>query len=327
MKTAEKESEALRIARTVIKTEADAILALLTRLGNEFERAVDLLYQCDGKVIVTGMGKPGIIARKISATLNSTGTPSQYIHPAEACHGDLGTVLEKDVIIVISNSGETEEIKDLFPFLKRIGAKVIGMTGNLQSTLAQIADVVLDVAVQKEACPLGLAPTTSTTVSLVMGDALAMALLEKRGLKPEDYAFFHPGGSLGKKLTLRVEDIMRTGERNPIVDEKMCVKDVLIRITSARAGAASIVGGDGKLVGIFTDGDLRRHLEEDPQVLQKNIGQMMTPSPRTIDLNKMAVEALKIMKDLSIDEIPVVDESGRPIGILDVQDLIKNGIF
>lgn len=327
VKASEKVSDSMATARTVIKTEADAILALLDRLGDEFEKAVDLLYNCEGKVIVTGMGKPGIIARKISATLNSTGTPSQYIHPAEACHGDLGTVLEKDVIIVISNSGETEEIKDLFPFLKRIGAKVIGMTGNLQSTLAQVADVVLDVAVQKEACPLGLAPTTSTTVSLVMGDALAMALLERRGLGPEDYAFFHPGGSLGKKLTLRVEDIMRTGERNPTVEEGMCVKDVLIRITSARAGAASVVDRKGKLIGIFTDGDLRRHLEEDPQVLHKTVEQMMTPRPKTISLNKMAVEALRLMKDLSIDEIPVVDEAGRPVGMLDVQDLIKNGIF
>lgn len=327
MKTTDKISEALKIGRMVIKVEAEAILALLDRLGDEFEQAVEMLYACEGKVVVTGMGKPGIIARKISATLNSTGTPSQFIHPAEASHGDLGSILDKDVVIIISNSGETEEIRSVLPFLKRIGSKVIAMTGNIQSTLANSADIVLDITIKKEACPLGLAPTASTTVSLVMGDALAMALLEKKGLKPEDYAFYHPGGSLGKKLTLRVEDIMRTSDANPIVEDRMCLKDVLIRITSAHAGAASVVDGDGVLIGIFTDGDLRRHLEEDPTILGKPVSGLMTRRPKTIRTGKMAVEALRIMKDLRIDEIPVVDDHGRPVGMLDVQDLIKNGIF
>ncbi|MBI1883883.1 MAG: KpsF/GutQ family sugar-phosphate isomerase [Chlamydiae bacterium] len=327
MRAAEKLSESLRIARMVIKTEAEAILALMDRLGDEFERAVDLLYHCEGKVIVTGMGKPGIIARKISATFNSTGTPSQFIHPAEASHGDLGTVLEKDVILIISNSGETEEIKNLLPFLKHMEAKVIGMTGNLQSTLAKNADIVLDITIQKEACPLGLAPTASTTVSLVVGDALAMALLDRKGIKPEDYALYHPGGSLGKKLTLRVEDIMRTGEMNPIVHMKTCVRDVLIRITTAHGGAANVVDDSGRLVGIFTDGDLRRHLEEDPQVLQKLISELMTRHPKTIEVGKMAIEALRVMKDLRVDELPVVDGRDHPVGMLDVQDLIRNGIF
>lgn len=327
MKATDKIYSASDIARRVIKTEADAILALLNRLGDSFEQAVELLYRCEGKVIVTGMGKPGIIARKISATFNSTGTPSQFIHPAEASHGDLGTVLEKDVIVIISNSGETEEIKNLMPFLKRIGAKVIGMTGNLQSSLAKNADIVLDISIQKEACPLGLAPTASTTVSLVMGDALAMALLEKKGIKAEEYALYHPGGSLGKKLTLRVEDMMRTGEANPIVNMNMRVKEALIRVTSAKAGAASVVDENGYLIGIFTDGDLRRHLESDPDILEKSIEELMTRHPKTIEKGKMAVEALRVMKDLSIDELPVVDESGRPVGLLDVQDLIRNGIF
>lgn len=327
MKTTEKVSESLRIGKMVLKIEAEAIAALLDRLGDDFEQAVELLYRCEGKVIVTGMGKPGIIARKISATLNSTGTPSQFIHPAEANHGDLGTVLEKDVIIMISNSGETEEIKNLIPFLKRLGAKVIGMTGNLQSTLAKSADIVLDITIQKEACPLGLAPTASTTVSLAMGDALAMALLERKGIKPEDYALYHPGGSLGKKLTLRVEDIMRTDEMNPIVPQDMCLKDVLIRVTSAHAGAANVVDEKGYLVGIFTDGDLRRHLEEDPKILERSVQALMTRHPKTIETGKMAVEALRMMKDLRIDELPVVDKKGRPIGMLDVQDLIRNGIF
>lgn len=327
MKSSENVSESLKVASMVIKTEADAILALLNRLGEEFEQAVDLMYQCEGKVIVTGMGKPGIIARKISATLNSTGTPSQFVHPAEASHGDLGSVLEKDVIIVISNSGETDEIKSLLPFLKRIGAKVIAMTGNLQSTLAKSADIVLDITIQKEACPLGLAPTASTTVSLVMGDALAMALLEKKGLKPEEYAFYHPGGSLGRKLTLKVEDIMRTSDANPTVDEKMCLQDVLLRVTTAHAGAACVIDQEGRLVGIFTDGDLRRHLEQDPAIFKKPILEMMTRHPKSIQIGKMAIEALRIMKDLRIDELPVVDEEGRPVGLVDVQDLIKNGIF
>ena len=327
MKTSEKVSESVKIGRMVLKIEAEAIAALLNRIGDEFEQAVELLYHCEGKVIVTGMGKPGIIARKISATLNSTGTPSQFIHPAEANHGDLGTVLEKDVIIMISNSGETEEIKNLLPFLKRLGAKVIGMTGNLQSTLAKNADIVLDITIQKEACPLGLAPTASTTVSLAMGDALAMALLERKGLKPEDYALYHPGGSLGKKLTLRVEDIMRTAGRNPIVEETMCLKDVLIHITRAQAGAASVVNAKGRLVGIFTDGDLRRNLEEDPKILERAVADLMTKNPKTIEIGKMAVEALRLMKDLRIDELPVVDTEGRPVGMLDVQDLIRNGIF
>lgn len=327
MKTQEKISSTIEAGRRVIKTEADAILALLDRIGSHFEKAIEILYRCEGKIIVTGMGKPGIIARKISATFNSTGTPSQFIHPAEASHGDLGTVLEKDVIIIISNSGETEEIKNLLPFLKRLGVKVIGMTGNPQSTLAKNADIVLDISIQKEACPLGLAPTASTTVSLAMGDALAMALLEKKGIKAEEYALYHPGGSLGKKLTLRVEDIMRTGVANPIVDMNMRVKEVLIHVTSAKAGAASIIDESGILIGIFTDGDLRRHLEEDPDILQKSIQELMTRHPRNIERGKMAVEALRLMKELSIDELPVVDEKGRPVGLLDVQDLIHNGIF
>ncbi len=327
MKTQEKISSTIEAGRRVIKTEADAILALLDRIGSEFEKAIELLYQCEGKIIVTGMGKPGIIARKISATFNSTGTASQFIHPAEASHGDLGTVLEKDVIIIISNSGETDEIKNLLPFLKRLGAKVVGMTGNLQSTLAKSADIVLDISIQKEACPLGLAPTASTTVTLAMGDALAMALLEKKGIKAEEYALYHPGGSLGKKLTLRVEDIMRTGDANPIVNMNMRVKEVLIHVTSAKAGAASVVDESGVLIGIFTDGDLRRHLEEDPDVLQKSIQELMTRHPRNIEKGKMAVEALRLMKELSIDELPVVDEKGCPVGLLDVQDLIHNGIF
>lgn len=326
MKTSEKNSDTLRVGRTVIKTEAEAILSLLDRMGEEFEKAVDLLYHCEGKVVVTGMGKPGIIARKISATLNSTGTPSQYIHPAEACHGDLGSVLDKDVIIIISNSGETDEIKDLFPFLRRIGAKVIALTGNLLSTLAKSADIVLDITIQKEACPLGLAPTTSTTVSLAMGDALAMALLEKKGIKAEEYAMYHPAGSLGKKLTLRVDDIMRTAEMNPVVQEGMNIKDVLIQITSSHAGAASVIDKNGKIIGIFTDGDLRRHLEEDPNMLNKKVGELMTRRPKTVGMGEMAIEALKIMKDLRIDELPVIDEKGYPVGLLDVQDLIKNGI-
>lgn len=313
-------------AKQVLRIESRAIANLIRRIDNKFEKAVDLLFNCKGRVVITGMGKPGIIGQKLSATLASTGTPSLSLHPAEAIHGDLGRVTKKDVIIALSNSGETEEIIKLLPTIKKIGSKLVSLTGNLNSTLAQNSDVALDIGVKEEACPLGLAPTASTTAMLAMGDALAIALLEKKGFKEEDFAFFHPGGSLGKKLLLKVEDIMRTGEGNPVVEEETLVKDVLLAITSARAGAASIVDKKGVLIGIFTDGDLRRHLEETPNLAAKKVSEVMTGSPRTISKDRLAAEALRILKENRIDELPVVDERGRPVGMLDVQDLLKAGL-
>lgn len=316
----------IKAAKEVLKIEAAAIKRLIARLDNNFERAVEMIYRSNGKVVVMGMGKPGIIGQKISATLASTGTPSLSLHPAEAVHGDLGRVTKQDVVIAISNSGETEEVLRVLPMIKKIGARLIAFTGNLKSTLAKHSDIVLDVSVEKEACPMGLAPTASTTVTLAMGDALAVALIQRRGFKESDYAFFHPGGALGKRLILKVEDVMRKGYESPVVDADALVKEVLVKITSSRAGSASVVDKYGKLAGIFTDGDLRRHLESDQNLTSRKIKDVMTRSPKTITKDKLAAEALRILKDSRIDEIPVVDEKGRPIGLVDVQDLLKAGL-
>lgn len=316
----------IKRAKEVLRIEADAITSLIKRVDKNFEKAVNLILVCKGKVVVTGMGKPGIIGEKISATLSSTGTPSLSLHPADAIHGDLGRVTKDDVVIAISNSGETEEISKLLPMLKKIGAKIIAMTGNSQSTLSKHSDVILDVGVKKEACPFGLAPTASTTAMLALGDALAIALLEKRGFKVEDFAFYHPGGALGKRLILKVEDIMRRGKANPVVKEDLKVKDVLLKITEARAGSASVVNKKGALTGIFTDGDLRRHLGEDLSLPNREVKEVMTKKPTTITKEMLAADAFRILREKKIDEIPVVDEKDRPIGLVDVQDLLKAGL-
>ncbi|KPK40932.1 MAG: hypothetical protein AMJ78_06635 [Omnitrophica WOR_2 bacterium SM23_29] len=316
----------IRRAKEVLKIEAEAISSLIKRVDKNFEKAIGLILTCKGKVVVTGMGKPGIIGEKISATLSSTGTPSLSLHPADAIHGDLGSVTKDDVVIAISNSGETEEISTLLPMLRKIGAKIIAMTGNLKSTLAKHSDVILNVGVKKEACPFGLAPTASTTAMLAMGDALAIALLEKKGFKVEDFAFYHPGGALGKRLILKVEDIMRSGKANPVVKEYLKVKDVLLKITEARAGSASVVNKKGVLTGIFTDGDLRRHLEEDLNLPNRKVKEVMTKKPTTITKDRLAADAFRILREKKVDEIPVVDEKERPIGLVDVQDLLKAGL-
>ena len=319
-------TSSIKRAREVLKIEAQAILDLINHLDRNFERAVEALLNCSGRVVVTGMGKAGIIGQKLSATLSSTGTPSFWVHPAEAIHGDLGRVVKDDVIVAISNSGETEEITRLLPWIKKIGAKLITITGKTKSNLARNSDFCLNVSVKKEACPLGLAPTASTTAMLAMSDALAVALLEKKGFKEKDYAFFHPGGSLGKRLLLKVEDIMRAGRENPIVNQNQLVKKVLFSITKARAGCASIVDNKRKLVGIFTDGDLRRQLEKEPDCSSRQIKEVMTKNPITITKGRLAVEALRILQEKKIDEIPVVDSKKRPIGLVDVQDLLKAGL-
>ncbi|OGW82874.1 MAG: hypothetical protein A2987_02115 [Omnitrophica bacterium RIFCSPLOWO2_01_FULL_45_10] len=316
----------LRIAKRVLRIERDAISRLANRLDSNFEKAVNALYKTKGRVIVTGMGKPGFVAQKISATLSSTGTPSLYLHPAEALHGDLGRVTKEDIILALSNSGETEEIVKFLPIVKRIGAKLIAMTGNSRSTLTRAADYTLDVSVKREACPLGLAPTTSTTVMLAMGDALAVALLDKKGFKEKDFAFFHPGGVLGKRLILTVSDIMRKGSANPIVNENAKVKKVLLSITRSRAGSASVVNSKGRLIGIFTDGDLRRNLEIDTGLIERKVKDVMTKNPTVIKKDRLAAEAFDILRSKKIDEIPVVDDRRRPIGLVDVQDLLKAGL-
>ena len=316
----------LKRGREVLEIEASAIRNLKGRINENFKKAVNIILKTKGRVVVSGMGKTGIIAQKFSATLASTGTPSLFLHTAEAIHGDLGKVTSLDVVVILSNSGSTEEMRKLLPLLKKIGCKVIALTGNTKSVLGKYSDVVLDVSVKKEACPLGLAPTASTTASLAMSDALAVCLLELKGFKEKDFAFFHPGGALGRRLLLSVSDIMRTGRNNPIVKEDEKVSAVLLKITQARAGSATVVDKSGKLTGIFTDGDLRRNLKTDAQMPFRDIKEVMTKNPSVITEDMLAAEAMRILQDKRIDELPVVDGKRRPVGLLDVQDLLKAGL-
>ncbi len=315
----------LKLAKDVIKIEAAAVKNLARAVDGNFLKAVEMIVKCKGRVIVTGMGKAGIIGHKIAATLSSTGTPSIWMHSAEAVHGDMGQVTRNDILILLSNSGETDETKRLLPLIKKIGAKIIAMTGNTKSTLAKHSDVVLNVSVRTEGCPLGLSPMASTTATLVMGDCLAACLIERKGFKKENFAFNHPAGMLGKKLLLRVEDIMRTGPTLAKVKEQMRVKDVLLSITRARCGSACVIDAKGRLVGIFTDGDLRRHLETDSDLSLRKVKDVMTRKPTTIEKDKLATEALRILQDKKIDELPVVSK-GKLVGLLDVQDLLKAGL-
>jgi arabinose-5-phosphate isomerase len=318
--------DAIKRAREVFDMEARAVLELKKRVGKEFKAALDLILKSKGRVVVSGMGKTGIIAQKFSATLASTGTPSLFLHLAEASHGDLGKVTQDDVVIVLSNSGATSEVKQLLPFLKKIGSRIIALTGNADSPLAKYSDVVLDVSVKQEACPLNLAPTSSTTAALAMADALAVCLLEIKGFKEKDFALFHPGGALGKRLLLKVEDIMRTGKNNPVVKEDRTVSEVLLKITQARAGAAIVVNSKGKLTGIFTDGDLRRHLAADADLPKRRIKEVMTKNPMVLKKDRLAAEAFHLLEERKIDEVPVVDSNGYPVGLLDVQDILRSGI-
>ena len=316
----------LKRAKEVLEIEAAAVKALIRHLDEDFKKTVDVIAACKGRVIVAGMGKTGIIGHKISATLSSTGTPSIFMHSAEAVHGDLGQVTRNDVIILISSSGETEETVRLLPLLKKIGCRTIAMTACRTSLLAPHCDLVLNVDVAKEGCPLGLAPMASTTATLAMGDALAACLIDRKNFKREDFAFFHPGGSLGRRLLLKVEDIMRKGAHFPKVPESMPVKDVLLAITGARCGSACVLDRKKKFVGIFTDGDLRRHIEEDTGILYKEVGTVMTKGPLTIGKDRLAVEAFELLIQKKVDELPVVDKKGHLVGLLDVQDLLKAGL-
>ncbi|MCM8823907.1 MAG: KpsF/GutQ family sugar-phosphate isomerase [Candidatus Omnitrophica bacterium] len=319
-------NELKSLAGEVLDIEARALIELKERIDKNFFNVIKILYSCKGKIVVTGVGKAGIIGQKFSATLSSTGSSSFWVHSAEAVHGDLGRIEDDDVVFVLSYSGETEEIKNLIPFVKKIGAKIVALTGNRKSNLARYSDAFVDVRVEKEACPLGLAPTTSTTAMLAMCDVIAVCLQKMRGFKEKDFAFFHPRGSLGRKLLLKTRDIMRKGKFNPVVEENTLVKDVLVKITSAHAGAVSIVDKDGKLVGIFTDGDLRRHLGDERGILHRKIKEVMTKTPTVVYEDDLASEALKILENKKIDEVPVVDRSFRVVGMLDVQDLISAGI-
>ena len=313
-------------AKEVITIEANAIKALTKKINRNFMRAVDLVAKCKGRVVVSGIGKAGIIGNKIAATFSSTGTPSIFLHSADAVHGDLGQVTKEDVLILLSNSGETEETKRIIPLIKKIGCPCIAMTGNVRSNVAKFSDVVIDVSVAKEGCPLGLAPMASTTAMLVMGDALAACLILRKKFKKEDFAFYHPGGSLGRQLLLKVEDIMRKGAHMAKVKKDAKVKNVLLAITKARCGSACVLSKKGTFVGIFTDGDLRRHIESEKDLLNRPVAKVMTKHPATVNKDALAAEALAILKDKKIDELPVVDKQGKLVGLLDIQDCLKAGL-
>ena len=314
------------MARQVIEIEQQAIAALAARIDESFDAACRLMLQCEGRVIVTGMGKSGHIGGKIAATLASTGTPAFFVHPGEASHGDLGMVTRQDVVLALSNSGETSELLAILPVIKRLGVPLIALTGKPQSTLAQAADAHIDVSVAREACPLNLAPTASTTAALAMGDALAVALLDARAFKPEDFALSHPGGALGRRLLLRVRDVMHIGEALPRVRVFQTIKQALIVISSGGLGMTTVVDEDERLLGLFTDGDLRRILDQEDYDLSLPIERVMTRNPRTCPPDLLAAEALNIMEQNKINGLIVTDEADRVIGALNMHDLLRAGV-
>ena len=319
----------LEQARNTFLMEADALIELVARVDEHFSAAVAMILDCPGRVVITGMGKSGIIGRKMAATFASTGTPSFYLHPAEGIHGDLGMVTESDVVIALSNSGETGEVLHILPSLRRIGAKLIAMVGNAESSLAKNSDITLDVGVSQEACPLGLAPTSSTTAALAYGDALALALLSKRKFTASQFAVFHPGGSLGRKLLLTVEDIMHSGADNPVVNGATTVQDALFVITDKGLGAVSVVDDNEIMIGVLTDGDIRRGLSKGIDFLQRSVTELMTRAPKTITKDKLAAQALHLMESNSpkpITVLPVIDEERRVIGLLHMTDLVRQGV-
>ncbi|CAH2798484.1 MAG: D-arabinose-5-phosphate isomerase (EC [uncultured Paraburkholderia sp.] len=318
---------ALTLARDVLDIEADAVRALRDQLDEGFVGAVDFILGCRGRVVVSGIGKSGHVARKLAATLASTGTPAFFVHPAEASHGDLGMVTADDVFLALSNSGETEELVAILPLIKRIGAKLIAMTGRPSSSLAQLADVHLNSAVSKEACPMNLAPTASTTTALALGDALAVVVLEARGFGRDDFARSHPGGALGRRLLTYVCDVMRTGEQVPKVTPEATVRDALFQLTAKRMGMTAIVDHEDRVTGIFTDGDLRRVLERAGDFRELSIDSVMTPSPRTIGPDQLAVEAVELMERHRINQMLVVNEAGKLIGALNMHDLFSKKVI
>jgi arabinose-5-phosphate isomerase len=315
------------LAARVLEIESRAVDQLRSRLGDDFAAACRLIMATPGRVVVTGMGKSGHISSKIAATLASTGTPSFFMHPAEASHGDLGMITQHDTILAVSYSGETEEVVTILPLVKRMGARLISMTGKPRSTLAQAADVHLDVRVSEEACPLNLAPTASTTATLAMGDALAVALLEMRGFTAEDFALSHPSGSLGKRLLLRVSDVMRSGDDIPVVTPDVKLRDGLMEMTQKGLGMTAIAGDDGSILGIFTDGDLRRALDAGADVHQTTMAEVMHTNCRTISADVLAVEAVHILEENKITSLLVADDNGRLTGALNIHDLFRAGIM
>ena len=319
----DRKSDLRRLAARVLRIEADAILGLIGKLDERFERAVELLRGCGGRVIVTGMGKSGLIGRKIAATLASTGTPAHFLHPAEGVHGDLGMVARGDVVLALSNSGETDELLAIVPPLKRLGVPILLLTGNPSASLARQCEVVIDVSVPEEACPMNLAPTSSTTAALALGDALALALLELRGFRPEDYAALHPRGALGWRALFRVADLMLTGDAVPVVPEKTPLREVIVEMTQKRKGMTTVIDAAGGLAGVITDGDLRRLHLTGRSVDDLSAGQMASGEPKTIRAEELASKALEVMETWQITSLVIVDEARRPVGLIHLHDILR----
>lgn len=318
--------EIIASGKEVVKIESQAVANLWNNINEDFARAVKVIYDCTGRVVLTGLGKSGLIARKIVATMNSTGTAAIYLHPTDALHGDLGMVRREDVVILLSKSGATEELVNLVPMLKRMNVPLIGMLGNAKSKLGEAVDVVLDVTVGEEACPHDLAPTASTTASLVMGDALSVALLKLRGFSEADFAMLHPGGSLGKRLSLKISEIMYKGDHVPVVTENTSLKESILEITSKRLGSTCVVNDSGKLSGFITDGDLRRLLEKNLPINNLTAKEVMTANPKRISQDVLASFALQTMESFKITSLPVVDDDDKPIGIVHLHDLVNLGL-
>ncbi len=313
-------------AKEVILSQSRQVALLADRLDSSFEKAVDILLNCKGRVIVTGIGKSGIIARKITGTLSSTGTPSSFLHPSEGMHGDLGVVTSLDAVIVLSKSGDTDELSQLIPPFKRLGVPIIAIVGDTKSPLAEKSDVVLDASVDTEADGFDLVPTTSATAALVLGDALAVVLLEERGFSPEDFAMLHPGGALGRRLLLRVEDLMHTGDAIPMVTVGARLKEAIIEMTSKRLGLTLVVNSDESLAGIFTDGDLRRTVEKGNDFLEQPVGNYMTENPKTVEADALVERALALMEKHSITSLAVLDNSSKPVGVVHLHDILRRKI-
>lgn len=319
-------SKIIESAKEVLEIEANSILKMKDSIGEEFDKAIEILYNCKGRVIVTGMGKSGLIGKKIAATMSSTGTPAYFLHPAESTHGDSGVITRNDVIIAISNSGETQELMNLLPLIKRFGCPMIGMTGNINSTLGKTSDVVLDISVEKEADTLGKAPTASTTATLAMGDALAVCLMQEKGFTKEDFLMFHPSGKLGKGLTYKVKDLMITGERMPIVSENESFQSVIKTISDYKLGMAMIINSSKQLAGVLTDGDIRRTIIKHNNTSSLSVSEVMTINPKRITEDAYAASALNLMEKYSITALAVVDENNIPVGVIHVHDLLRAGV-
>jgi arabinose-5-phosphate isomerase len=322
-----KMTDILKIAKEALESESQAVKYQLKHLDSNFKEAASIVKNCKGHVVIVGLGKSGLVGRKISATMSSIGIPSVFLHPAEGLHGDLGMIMSNDVVVMLSYSGETEEVKRIIPTLERMKVAIIAMTGNIKASTWRGINCIIDCSVKKEACPYNLAPTCSTTALLAMGDALALTASTMKGFKKEYLAVLHPLGAIGKRLTIHVSDLMRKGKRNPVIKQNATVEDALFVMTGTRVGAVSIVDDDGKIAGFFTDGDLRRYLPSDGKLLKKSITSVMTKSPKVVMSDILAIEAAEVLKKYNIDNIPVINDDREPIGILDQGDLLSEGII